>query len=53
LDQWHRLKSFWLFPGLSPAVDIEVASDAAASLGLGAYFQGFWFTGWWAAHLLS
>ena len=37
-----------MYPGLSPAVDLEVASDAAGSLGFGAYFQGFWFAGSWA-----
>ena len=38
LAQWHGI-SFWLYPGLSPTVDLEVASDAAGSLGFGAYFQ--------------
>ena len=47
LAQWHGV-SFWLYPGLFPAVDLEVASDAAGSLGFGAYFQGFWFAGPWA-----
>ena len=37
-----------MYPGLSPAVDLEVASDAAGSLGFGAYFQGLWFAGPWA-----
>ena len=40
LAQWHDV-SFWLYPGLSPVVDLEVASDAAGSLGFGAYFKGF------------
>ena len=52
LDQWHGA-SFWLFPCLSLEVDIEVASYAAASLGVGAYFKGFLFTGRWVASLLS
>ena len=39
---------FSLYPGLSPAVDLEVASNAAGSLGFGAYFKGFWFAGPWA-----
>ena len=47
LAQWHGVRT-WLYPGLSPAVDLEVASDAAGSLGFGAYFQGLWFTGPWA-----
>lgn len=36
LSQWHRV-SFWLFPGLSPEADMEVSSDAARSLGYGAF----------------
>ena len=47
LDQWHGV-SFWLFPGLSPATDLEVSSDAAGSLGFGAFFKGQWFYGLWA-----
>ena len=47
LDQWHGV-SFWLYPGLSPATDIEVSSDAAGSLGFGAFFKGQWFSGTWA-----
>ena len=52
MDQWHGA-SFWLFPCLSLAVDTEVASYDAPSFGVGAYFQGFWFTGRWVASLLS
>ena len=52
LDQWHGA-SFWLFHCLSLAVDIEVASYAAASFGVATYFRGFWFTGRWVASLLS
>ena len=47
LDQWHGV-SFWLYPGLSPATDLEVSSDAAGSLGFGAFFKGQWFSGTWA-----
>jgi len=39
--------SFWLFPGTSPVADVEVASDAAGSLGFGAYLKGQWFAGPW------
>ena len=35
-------------PGLSAAPDLEVISDAAGSLGFGAYFKGEWFSGAWA-----
>ena len=37
----------------SPAVDVEVAPDAAGPFGFREYFQGFWFTGRWAASQLS
>ena len=47
LSQWHGV-SFWLFPGLLPAADMEVSSDAAGSLGYGAFLEGFWFAGSWA-----
>lgn len=32
---------------VSPAVDLEVGSDAAGSLDFGAYFNGLWFVGSW------
>ena len=47
LAEWHGV-SFWLFPGLLPEADVEVSSDAAGSLGYGAYLQGQWFAGSWA-----
>lgn len=47
LSDWHGV-SFWLFPGLSPAADIELSSDAAGSLGYGAFLRGLWFTGLWS-----
>ena len=47
LSDWHGV-SFWLFPGLLPEADVEVASDAAGSIGYGAYLKGFWFAGSWA-----
>ena len=47
LAEWHGV-SFWLYPRLSPAVDLEAASNAAGSIGFGAYFKGFWFAGPWA-----
>ena len=37
-----------MYPRLSPAVHLEAASDAAGSIGFGAYFKGFWFAGPWA-----
>ena len=47
LAEWHGV-SFWLFPGLLPEADVEVSSDAAGSLGYGAYLKGQWFAGSWA-----
>ena len=47
MAEWHGV-SFWLYPRLSPAVDLEAASDAAGSIGFGAYFKGFRFAGPWA-----
>lgn len=44
LSSWHRI-SFWLFPGMSALIDLEVTSDATGSLGFSAYFMGKWFTG--------
>ena len=47
LTTWHGV-SFWFFPGLSASPDLEVTSDAAGSLGFGAYFRNEWFSGAWA-----
>ena len=47
LFQWHGV-SFRLFPGLSPEADEEVSSDAAGSLGYGAFLKDCWFAGPWA-----
>lgn len=53
LQWWHRFLaqchgiSFWLFPRLSLFPDLEVSSDAAGSVGAGAFFRGHWFAGQW------
>lgn len=47
MTSWHGV-SFWLFPGMSAPADVEVTSDAAGSLGFGAYFNSEWFSGAWA-----
>ena len=47
LTTWHGV-NFWLFPGMTTTTDLEVTSDAAGSLGFGAYFQHEWFSGAWA-----
>ena len=44
LASWHGV-SFWLFPGMSAPTDVEVTSDAAGSLGFGAYSNTEWFSG--------
>ena len=41
LSTWHGV-SFWLFPGMSAASDLEVTPDAAGSLVFGAFFSGAW-----------
>ena len=47
LTSWHGV-SLWLFPGMSASTDVEVTSDAAGSLGFGAYIKNEWFSGAWA-----
>ena len=47
LSSWHGM-SFWLFPGMAASSDVEATSDAAGSLGFGAYFRSEWFSGAWA-----
>ena len=34
---WNGV-SFWLFRGLGPIIDVEVTSDAAGSVGFGAFW---------------
>ena len=54
LQWWHQFLSswngvgFWLYPGMTATTDLEVTSDAAGSIGFGAYFYGQWFYGPWA-----
>ena len=47
LSDWHGV-SFCLFPGLVPEAGVEVSSDAAGSIGFGAYLKDYWFAGSWA-----
>ena len=53
LQWWHDFLischgvSFWLFPGMSAPTDVEVTSDAAGSLGFGAFYNNEWFSGAW------
>ena len=46
LTSWHGV-SLWLFPGMSAPTDVEVTSDAAGSLGFGAFYNNEWFSGAW------
>lgn len=48
LPHWNGM-SFWLFPGLIPLADFHVTSDAAGSLGFGAFFHNEWFCGQWSS----
>ena len=36
-----------MFPGMSAPTDVEVTSDAAGSLGFGAFYNNEWFSGAW------
>ena len=47
LSDWHGV-SFWHFPGVSAATDLQVTSDAAGSVGFGAYYKEEWFNGLWS-----
>ena len=42
LSSWNGV-GFWLYPGMTATSDLEVTSDAARSLGYGAYVRGQWF----------
>ena len=46
LIEWHGV-SFWIFPGNTPAADVEVSSDVAGSLGFGTYVARQCFFGSW------
>lgn len=47
LQGWNGV-SFWLFKGVGAVSDVEVTSDAAGSIGFGAYWGTKWFNGKWA-----
>ena len=48
LAHWNG-KSFFLKPTWTPAPDLHLFTDAAGSVGHGAYFNGRWFNGLWTA----
>ena len=50
LTTWHGV-NLWLFPGMSVPTDVEVTSDAAGSLGFGAYYNSEWFSVAWVPSL--
>ena len=41
-SDWHHI-SFCFFPGLVPEAEDKESSDAAESLGNGAYLKNYWF----------
>lgn len=43
---WHGV-SFWLFPRLSPPLDLEIMSDFSGVIGFGAIWGSEWFDGLW------
>ena len=52
LASWNGV-CFWVYPGLSPPSDLEMASDASGSLGFGAVFRTHWLYGKWPSALQS
>ena len=52
LASWNGV-CFWVFPGLSPPIDLEMSSDASGSLGFGAVFDSHWLHGKWPPALQS
>ena len=51
LLNWNG-RSFFLESSHTPAQNLELYTDAAGSIGFGAYFQGRWFQGRWPPHML-
>ena len=45
--EWNGI-SFFLLPGLTPLPDLSVASDAAGSVGFGAFWNTHWFAESWS-----
>lgn len=52
LASWNGV-CFWVYPGLSPPIDLEMASDASGSFGFGAVFRTHWLYGKWPSALQS
>ena len=52
MTSWNGV-SFWVYPGLSPPVNLEISSDASGSLLYGAVFGSHWSFGKWTSVLQS
>ena len=52
MASWNGV-CFWVYPGLSPPIDLEMASDASGSFGFGAVFRTHWLYGKWPSALQS
>ena len=52
LGSWNGVY-FWVYPGLSPPIELEMSSDASGSLRFGAVFRTHWFYGKWPSALQS
>ena len=50
LSSWNG-RSFFLDSALTPTPDLELYTDAASTVGFGAFFRGKWFQGKWPPHL--
>ena len=51
-SQWNGI-AFFLDPAWTPAHQFQLFTDAAGNLGYGAYWNGWWFSQPWPAHLSS
>ncbi len=54
LRWWHTFttpwsgRSFFLLPHWTPAPNLDLFTDSAASIGFGAFLAGQWFNGKWS-----
>ena len=52
MASWNGV-CFWVYPGLSPPIDLEMASNSSGSFGFGAVFRTHWLYGKWPSALQS
>lgn len=52
MASWNGV-CFWVYPGLSPPIDLKMSSDASGSLEFGAVFRTHWLYGKWPSALQS